>query len=144
MISCDTNILFYGINESCPEHERAVSFFESHQTNDRFAICELTLIELYRLLRNPVVVPKPLNAPQAARTIQSFREHPYWRILDYPGGLMNGFWKEAARPAFPANRLFDLRLAVTLKYYGVTQLATRNTKDFQGMGLDVLNPIDHP
>ncbi len=102
-----------------------------------FALCELVLLELYGLLRNPVVCRQPYSAAEAAQVIQHLRGHRRWAILDYPGpqaGLMKKIWEAAAQTAFPYKRIYDLRLALTLRHHGVTDFATRNVKDFEGFG----------
>ena len=103
--------------------------------SDRFALCELTLLELYVLLRNPTVSRVPYSAADAAGAVAHFRAHPFWRILDYPGpqsGIMKSLWRAAAAPSFAYRRVYDARLALTLRHHGVTEFATRNVKDFQG------------
>jgi hypothetical protein len=50
-------------------------------------------------------------------------------------------WQAAARPGGPAARL-RRRLAHTLLDHGVTELATRNTRDFEAFGFArVFDPI---
>ena len=40
------------------------------------------------------------------------------------------------------HRLIDVRLALTLRYHGVTDFATANVKDFNGLGFArVWNPL---
>jgi uncharacterized protein len=52
----DTNLLLYSLNLDCPEYKGARIFFASLPTAPGMvAICELVLIELYVLLRNPAV-----------------------------------------------------------------------------------------
>ena len=66
MISFDTNLLLYSLNKDCPECNRARAFFDSlPAAPDEVVICELVLIELYVLLRNPVVLKQPLDAADA-------------------------------------------------------------------------------
>ena len=63
MISFDTNLLLYSLNQDCPEYVPARAFFNSlPATPGAVAVCELVLVELYVLLRNPAVLPKPLSA----------------------------------------------------------------------------------
>ncbi len=142
MIACDTNLLFLWLNADLPQHPAAEAFFESHSGDESFAICELALLELYGLLRNPVLNQKPLDAGPAAELIQTIRSHPVWPLLDYPGGLMDGVWKLARQAGFARRRVYDARLALTLRHHGVTELATANVKDFQGFGFKrVWNPL---
>lgn len=145
MTSCDTNILFEALEVSRPGHQEARAFLEGHRNNGDFALCELVLVELYVLLRNPVVAKRPLPAREAAAVVQSLRSNPRWDVLDYPGpgaGVMDQLWSRAAEPDFPRRRVFDLRLALTLRHHGVTEFATANGKDFQEAGFDrVWNPL---
>ncbi len=139
--SCDTNILLYYLNRSCPEHERAREYLEPRFTTEGFGICELVLIELYVTLRNPAVLEKPLSAGRALQAVHSFRNNPHWALIDYPGSLMNQIWDDAAN-ARARRAMFDARIGRTLEHHGVTTFATRNEKDFDRFALDVINPID--
>jgi hypothetical protein len=48
----------------------------------------------------------------------------------------------AAKPAVGRRVVFDTRLALTLRHYGVTEFATRNESHFGGFGFDrVWNPL---
>ena len=129
-------------------HPEARQYLESVTESADFALCELVLFELYGLLRNPVVCRQPYSAPEAARVIQRFRGHRRWAVLDYPGpqaGLMKKVWEAAAQNTFPYKRIYDLRLALTLRHHGVTEFATRNVKDFEGCGFQrVWNPMEEP
>jgi predicted nucleic acid-binding protein len=77
MISFDTNLLLYSLNSDCAEYTDARTFFASlPATPGEVAVCELVLVELYVLLRNPAVVKNPLDPADAVTTIQAFRQHP--------------------------------------------------------------------
>ncbi|NNC87090.1 MAG: hypothetical protein HKN82_01380 [Akkermansiaceae bacterium] len=65
MISCDTNILFVALESSRPGHAEARAFLDARRDDPEFGICELVLIDLYMLLRNPVVARKPLGSREA-------------------------------------------------------------------------------
>ncbi len=45
-------------------------------------MCELVLVELYGLLRNPAVLAEPLAAHAAVAFVQTLREHPRWELVD--------------------------------------------------------------
>jgi len=141
--SCDTNILLYYLNRDCPEQDAAARYLEANWRRQDFALCELVLLELYVLLRNPAVLSKPLRSATALNVIRQFRNHPHWAIIDYPGSLMDAVWKQAEAPDFPVRGIFDARLAYTLLHHGVREFATRNTRHFQHFGFEKLvNPID--
>ncbi len=148
MISCDTNILFVALESSRPGNALAREFLGCHQDDSEFAVCELALLELYVLLRNPAVARQPLTAEAAGVMIQTLRANPRWSVLDYPGpaaGIMNELWKLAATPQFPRRKVFDARLALTLRHHGVNEFATTNEKDFLEFGFTrVWNPLKTP
>ena len=147
MMSCDTNVLFVALESSRPGHESARRFLELHKDDDEFALCDLSLLELYVLLRNPATARHPLDAPKAVALIQTLRTNPRWDVLDYPGpsaGIMQDLWRQAAIPKFARVRAFDTRLALTLRHHGVTDFATMNVRDFEGFGFTrVWDPVEN-
>lgn len=134
MVSPDTNILFHACHAGSTLHAAAREFLCGHAEDDQFAICELALVELYGLVRNPAVVERPLSPEQAVAICQQFRQNRHWLVIDYPGGLMGELWRRAAGQEFARRRIYDVRLALTLRHHGVTELATRNTRDFHDFG----------
>jgi len=141
MFSIDTNILLYAQNADCPECEGATDFLLSQSDRSDVVLCELVLVELYILLRNPAVVSRPLGAKAATAVCQAYRHHPRWRLVEN-APVMEQVWKTAAGEAFARRRIIDLRLARTLQHHGVTELATVNTRDFVGFGFHrVWNPL---
>lgn len=146
MTSCDTNILFVALESSRPGHEEARAFLEARRDDAEFALSELVLMELYVLLRNPVVARKPLSAGEAVGVIQGLRSNPKWDVLDQPGPagrVMDEVWERAGVKNFARRRIFDARLALTLRHHGVTEFATANEKDFGGFGFArVWNPME--
>ena len=143
MISVDTNILLYAQNADCPENSSALAFLQDIAGREDVVICELILVELYLLLRNPAVHRTPLPASEAAATCQAFRGNPKWRLVEN-APVMPTVWEGAGVERFPRRRIIDLRLAKTLQHHGVTEFATANLKDFQGVGfVRVWNPLDH-
>ncbi|MGY6555212.1 MAG: TA system VapC family ribonuclease toxin [Wenzhouxiangella sp.] len=142
MLSIDTNILLYAQNRDCPEHQRARAFIEDCADRDDVALCELVLVELYQLLRNPAVLARPLSAPEAAAVCTRWRGNPRWALIEN-APIMNQLWHIATQPNLPRRALFDARIALTLRHHGVTEWATRNTPDFETFGFArLINPID--
>jgi uncharacterized protein len=145
MLSIDTNILFYALNADSPHNEVAREFLLSVQGDERVALSELVLVELYGLLRNAAASPRPLSPAQAVDVVSSFRNHPRWRLIGFPltsRGLHDRLWLHAAEPNFAFRRIYDARLALTLLDQGVTEFATANVRDFEGLGFKRLwNPI---
>jgi len=146
MTSCDTKILFIALESSRPGHAAARRFLDGRRNDSEFALCELVLLELNTLLRNPAVARKPLGPAAATSLIGELRANPRWDTLDYPGpaaGIMDKLWKLSAGDSFGRRRVFDARLALTLCHHGVSEFATANEKDFRDCGFErVWNPLD--
>lgn len=141
MLSIDTNILFYAMVENSQFHEVARAFLNENSTNTDMVMSELVLVELYNLLRNEKLTGKKTTASEAAGWVQRIRSNPAWSLIEN-APVMDDVWKIAGRDPFARRRIFDVRLALTLRYHGVTQLATVNLKDFQDCGFEkVWNPL---
>jgi toxin-antitoxin system PIN domain toxin len=145
MLSIDTNLLFHAFNEDSPSHAAAYAWLGSLQGDDEVAISEFILAELYGLLRNPAVLKQPLDADEAVEVIETYRRHPRWRLIGFPvesRPLHDALWQKARRKDFAFRRLYDARSALTLTAQGVTEFATVNVKDFEGLGFrKVWNPL---
>lgn len=140
MIAVDTNLLFPALEISHADHAGARRFLE--EADAELALSELVLMELYVLVRNPAIARRPLAPKAAVDLVQRLRTNPRFRLLDAPEGVMSEVWAKAAAPGFGRRRVFDARLAVSLLRQGVTELATRNVRDFQGLGLArVFDPL---
>lgn len=143
MQSLDTNILLYAINRDCAEHEpcRALVATALDRPND-WVIADQVWFELYRLLRHPRVLHRPLDAQTAAKTVQWYREQSGWQPCAWSPSQMPRLHAQWANPDFPARRTFDAVLALTLRANGVTRFYTRNVRDFTGAGFaEVVDPV---
>lgn len=118
---------------------------ESLSQRKDVAISELILFELYTLLRNPVILQKPMTAFDAVETIQAYRNHPYWHLIGFDvdsRSLHDEIWKKASSNGFARRRIYDLRFALYLQRQGVKEFATVNTKDFMDLNFTkVWNPL---
>lgn len=143
MISVDTNILFYSLNPASQWHLGAVHFLNSSLSapEARVALTDYVLLELYVLLRNPAVMSQPLTARAARDSVTSYWNIPTIMRIEH-ADVMDEVWKLAGSDDFPRRRIFDARLALTLRKSGVTHFATANVRDFQGWGFQkVWNPL---
>ncbi len=148
MLSIDANILLYAVNTASPWHDAAHAWVISIQHEEDVAISEFILAELYGLLRNPAVLKRPLPADEAVEVIQTYRSHPRWRLIGFPAesrALHDALWQNARAATFAFRRLYDARSSLTMTAQGVTELATVNEKDFEGLGFrKVWNPLEIP
>jgi len=141
VIGIDTNILIYARVASAPLHAKAVAFLEQCAADPDVVLAELVLVELYLALRNPAILAPPLDAASAAAECQHLRAHPNWALVEQ-AEVMGAVWQDAAVAGFARRRIIDVRLARTLLAHGVTDFATANERDFQGLGFRrVWNPL---
>ena len=87
----------------------------------------------------------PLPADEAVEVIQTFRAHPRWRLIGFPTEsrpLHDALWQKARATGFAFRKIYDTRSALTMTAQGVTEFATVNVKDFEGLGFrKVWNPL---
>jgi uncharacterized protein len=141
MLSIDTNILVYALDQRSPFNASARTFLTKHADNPQMAISELVLVELYLHLRNPAVFRNACTERDAVDICQQFRRSPKWRLIE-SADVMDDVWPLAAQSGFARRRIIDARLALTLIHHGVDEFATVNTKDFEGFGFTrVWNPL---
>lgn len=145
MLAIDANILLYSVNSASPLNVAAHAWLTSIQREENVAISELILAEFYGLLRNPAVLKHPLPAAEAVEIIQAYRTHPRWRLIGFPiesRPLHDALWQRARATDFAFRKLYDARSALTMTSQGVTEFATVNVKDFEGLGFrKVWNPL---
>ncbi len=143
MISIDTNLLLYSLNPDSMWHKAAVNFLRQNLgiPSVRVAITDYVLVELYVLLRNPAVMAKALTARVARDLVTAYWDVPNVVRVEN-ANVMDEVWRLAGGKGFARRRIFDARLALTLRKAGVTQFATANVKDFEGWGFEkVWNPL---
>jgi|GEM_PF-457969 len=87
----------------------------------------------------------PAQLRDAVAAVQSYRQHPSWKTLAFPPDsreLHAELWRLSGRPGFARRRIHDVRTTLSLQAFGVTEFATANLKDFDGLGFDkVWNPV---
>ncbi len=141
LIAIDTNIFLYGFNSDCPEHQRASIVLTDLASSQDVVLCDLVLVELYILLRNPAVLSKPLSAAAAAQVCRRWRANPRWRIVE-SAPIMEQVWDLASYSEFGCRQIIDARLALTVLHHGVTTFVTRNASHFENFGFQrVWNPF---
>ncbi len=143
MQSLDTNILLYAINQDCAEHEACKRLIaEALASPATWTVAEQVWFELYRLLRHPRVLSRPLDAVTAADTIAWYRDRSGWTTCAWTPATMSRLHTLWRSPEFPARRTFSAVLALSLRAHGVTRLYTRNVRDFEDAGFaEVIDPV---
>jgi toxin-antitoxin system PIN domain toxin len=149
MLAVDTNVLFPAVVRSHDAHAPARDFLDGLRDRDDVVVSELVLLELYILLRNPVVLDVPRPPAEAVAVCQAFRSHPRWQVVGLPEDgrvFHDALWPMLADRRLTRRRAFDLRLGLSLRRQGVDEFATVNMRDFAGLGFRrVWNPLrDRP
>ena len=146
MISFDANILLYALNEDSPWQKRSMQFLLDLSKRQDVVVSELILVELYTLLRNPIILKKPFDAEEAVEIVNAYRNHPNWALVGFDADskkIHQILWKLVKQKNFARRRIYDVRFALFLQHQGVNEFATVNVKDFQDLGFKKLwNPID--
>lgn len=144
MKSGDTNLLLYAMNRGCAEHAVAKAWLDAALAEPReWIFADQVLFELYRLLRHPKVMAKPLSARAAVAQMEWFREETGFLHCGYEesrwAGVLKALMGQKGRSGLLVH---DAVLAETLRAQGVTKFYTRNVSDFVGFGIfEVVNPL---
>ncbi len=133
MISLDTNILVYSVDELSPFHNQAKSFL-TKLINDskRFALTWQVLMEFYAVVTS---AGKKMKVPSenAWKFVESLLESGKVELI-YPNKDTNKFLKQIlTKKKCVGSKIFDLFLAATLLSNEVNTLVTENIKDFSGI-----------
>lgn len=141
MKSFDTNVVVHAANRDSPQHAQARQFLEQTGQERNVVICELMLVEVFLKLCNARIFRKPMSASQAGTWCEGLRSNRNWMLVE-DAPVMEATWKWTHRRNFAFRRIMDIRLGLTLRHHGVTEFATTNVKDFQGLGFArVWNPL---
>jgi predicted nucleic acid-binding protein len=141
----DTNVLIYAHDESSVYHQPSADLlnlvFENQITG---VIAEQNIIELYRILTNPVAMKnQPLTPKDVNKLITEVYLSGVFEVL-YPNQLTTEKTLElAVNSNAISGRIFDIRLAGLVITYSVDYLATYNVKHFLNIeGLNTMTPDD--
>ena len=144
MLTADTNLFIHAADPDSVCHDSAKRFFQSVSSEGMdFVVCELVLVEVYILLRNPAIFKKPYTATEAAGYCRALKSNPEWRCIDYDAAVSAKLWEYVSKSKVGYRHIIDARLALTLRHHGVNDFATVNTKHFEDFGFQkVWNPLD--
>jgi len=142
--SFDSNLLLYAHNEAASGHTKARTFLEKTLTDssEQILIAHQTLFELYSVLSSSAVFRRPMTPRQAWQVCEFYLTHSSIQLASYEPAVLLIVENLLLEKPQRGKRFFDLVLAATFKYHGVSRLYTRNVKHFESYSfLEVLNPI---
>ena len=137
----DTNVLVYAHDKDSSFHADSASLLQLAFSGEvRGIIAEQNIIELYRVLTNPVAMrKKPLTSLQAANLISQTYRSGIFEIV-YPNGFTTD---KVLQLAIDGNvtsaKIFDTRLAAMILHTDIDYFATYNVRHFQE--IEGLNPL---
>jgi predicted nucleic acid-binding protein len=142
-ILLDTNILVYAHDASSQPHIVSADLLTAAISGQFQAVlAEQNLLELYRILTNPVAMKnKPLSAAQAKELIENTYLKGVFQIVYPTEAILLQVLDLAVQKNITSAKIFDLRLAAIALSTQVDILATFNVQDFAGInGLTPLSP----
>ena len=133
MISLDTNILVYSIDELSPFHNQAKSFLNKLVDDPkRLALTWQVLMELYAVVTSAGKRMK-ISSENAWKFVQSLLASGKVELI-YPNNSTYKILNQIlTKKKCVGSKVFDLFLAATLLSNDINILVTENTKDFFGI-----------
>jgi predicted nucleic acid-binding protein len=142
-IFLDTNILVYAHDSSSQYHTDAANLLTMVFENSlQGVIAEQNLIELYRILTNPVAMrSRSLSASQAKQLIQNTYLTGNFELVYLTKETIQKTLELAVQKNITSAKIFDLRLAAVALSAQINYFIIYNTKDFTEIdGLTALLP----
>jgi predicted nucleic acid-binding protein len=142
-IFLDTNILVYAHDASSQHHTVSADLLTAAIAGQFQAVlAEHNLLELYRILTNPVAMKnKPLTPVQAKELIENTYLNGPFQIVYSTQTILQQVLALAVQKNITSAKIFDLRLAAIALSEQVGIFATFNAQDFMGInGLTALSP----
>lgn len=142
-IFLDTNVLVYAHDASSQHHTISADLLTAVFTGQfQAVIAEQNLLELYRILTNPVAMKgKSLSASQVKNLIEDTYLGGQFQIIYPTQAVLHQVLELAVQKNITSAKIFDLRLAAIALSAQVKFLITFNIKDFTGInGLIPLSP----
>ncbi|PSB28495.1 type II toxin-antitoxin system VapC family toxin [Stenomitos frigidus] len=141
----DTNVLVYAHDQASVYHSGAASLLEAaFQQSIQGIIAEQNIVELYRVLTNPIAMTgSPLTPSQASELIAGTYLSGTFEILYPTLATIEKTLELAVSRQITSAKIFDLRLAALASEAAIDYFATYNIRDFRGIsGLPTMLPQD--
>lgn len=123
MIGLDTNILISLMVSSDHQHAVATRWFLD--VDDRFCLTSINMGEVLRLLTHPRVFEKPMKLKEAVHTLRDFMEEFRIELIEENRDWISDLGALADDlSGLRGNDVFDARIALSLKFNGVKEIAT--------------------
>jgi predicted nucleic acid-binding protein len=127
VIAIDTNILIELMVSSTENHVQSMTKLRT--LGEAIATTHINIAETIRLTSHPKIFPSPLKMADAVRKISELLQSFRFNILE----LAPEWWQDLESfvreemPELKGNDIFDLEIALCLKYNGVKNIWTKDS-----------------
>lgn len=137
----DTNVLVYAHDELATYHADSADLLKlGIEDKIQGFLAEQNIIELYRILTNPVAMKgSPLTPIQINQLIQGTYLNRNFEILYPTEETVEKVLELAVNHNVTSAKIFDIRIAALMLEYKIDYLATYNITHFQG--IPKVNPL---
>ncbi len=135
MIAIDSNVLVYAhdVNDS-DKHFAAKELLKTILIGKRkAAVCTQSIAEFFSVSTRKL----HLSIPEAQETVNDLLDRRTLILCEYNISTV----RKAMRKTKHTTRFWDTLIATTLLEHGISTLYTENVKDFEGLGIEAVNPF---
>ncbi len=135
MIAIDSNVLVYAHDSGdSAKHAAAKELLKTILSGKRkAAVCTQSLAEFFAVSTRKL----HLSIPEAQETVNDLLGHRTLVLCEYDISTV----KKAMSRTKHTARFWDTLIATTLLEHGISTLYTENLKDFEGLGIDAVDPF---
>ncbi|MBX6326457.1 MAG: type II toxin-antitoxin system VapC family toxin [Chthoniobacterales bacterium] len=141
MILVDANVLLYAQDSTCPQHDRARSWWDTLLSGgDDVALCWPVITAFLRIVTHSRIYRQPLSTAEALAVVNRWLTHPTVRLLTPTPEHWRLFQELLTTGQATANLVSDAHLAALAREHGATVAST--DADFARFrGLRWVNPL---
>ena len=141
MIIPDANLLIYAHDESCPQHRKALDWWQrTLGGSETVGIPWIVLLAFTRLLTSPQICLNPLTTEQVREIVESWLTGPNIRMIQVSPRAVGGFFDLLQDAGMGANLCTDALIALHAREHSAVVYST--DRDFDRFpGLKWVNPL---
>jgi toxin-antitoxin system PIN domain toxin len=141
MILPDANLLIYAHDESCPQHPKALGWWQHTLAGrETIGIPWIVLLAFTRLLTSPQICLNPLTTGQVREIVEGWLSGPNIRMIQVSPRAVGGFFDLLQDAGTGGNLCTDALIALHAREHSATIYS--NDRDFDRFpGVKWANPL---
>ena len=141
MIIPDANLLIYAHDESCPQHRKALDWWQRTLTgSETVGIPWIVMLAFTRLLTSPQICLNPLTTEQVREIVGSWLSGPNVRMIQVSQRAVGIFFDLLGEAGMGGNLCTDALIALHAREHSATIYS--NDRDFDRFpGVKWVNPL---